>query len=111
MSYQARITKPLFQVTGRNGACGKMKRTGDAFGNCNCGTMDSKSCPSAPNPCNQTTAADGLGPVSTTTGASNVSNVIRGRHNRRYRSPARQSDSSREATASSASISIEQDAH
>jgi len=62
MSYQARMRMPLLMVTGRIGACGKTKRTGR--GTSSSGTMGSKSCPSAPRPCSQITAAPGSGPVS-----------------------------------------------
>src|SRR5258708_19256713 len=54
---------PWLMVTGRSGACGKMKRTG--FFSFSSGTIGSKSWPSAPRPCSQRMAASGLGPVST----------------------------------------------
>ena len=62
MSYQARMRMPWLIVTGRTGACGKMKRT--APGSSSSGTIGSKSWPSAPRPCSQMTQAAGLGPVS-----------------------------------------------
>src|SRR5688500_9590879 len=65
MSYQARMRMPLLIVTGRTGACGKTKRTGCL--SASSGTIGSKSCPSAPRPCSQMTAARGSGPVSIST--------------------------------------------
>src|SRR5712692_92031 len=62
MSYQARMRMPWLMVTGRTGACGNTKRTG--FGSLSSGTTGSKSCPSAPRPCSQITAAAGREPVS-----------------------------------------------
>src|SRR5688572_3984980 len=65
MSYQARMRMPLLIVTGRIGACGNTKRT--ACSSSSSGTIGSKSCPSAPRPCSQITAARGSGPVSIST--------------------------------------------
>src|SRR5690606_6736260 len=51
-------------VTGRTGAFGNTKRTRNRDGSRSCGTIGSKSCASAPRPCNQITAASGRAPVS-----------------------------------------------
>src|SRR5436189_5943102 len=76
MSYHARMTKPLFQVTGRNGACGKMKRAGRLAGRRSSGTMGSKSWPSAPRPCSQMMLATGFLPVSISIGGSSDSSFM-----------------------------------
>ena len=61
MSYQARITWPLLIVTGRIGACGKMKRSARPSGSGSSRTMGTKSQPSAPRPCIQMTVPIGIG--------------------------------------------------
>src|SRR5690625_3142208 len=67
ISCQARMGRPPLIVPGRTGACGKIKRTARAEAAESCGTIGSKSWPSAPSPCSHTTACLGLRPVSTTT--------------------------------------------
>ena len=57
MSYQARMTYPLFTVTGRIGACGNTKRTGSESGKPSSPTIGTKSWPSAPRPCSRITEA------------------------------------------------------
>src|SRR5688572_19096664 len=64
-SYHARIIMPLLIVTGRTGACGKTNRIAGASSRPSSPTIGTKSLPSAPRPCSQMTAADGLLPVST----------------------------------------------
>src|SRR5215813_9307534 len=58
------MTAPPLIVTACIGACGKTNRTARASGKSSSGTIGSKSCPSAPRPCSQITAAVGDGPVS-----------------------------------------------
>ena len=67
MSYHARITIPLLTATGRMGAWGNTNRIATSSGKSISGTIGSKSCPSAPNPCNQITEARADDPVSTST--------------------------------------------
>ena len=64
MSYHARMGMPPLIVTGRTGACGNTKRTAGQPGRTSSGTTGTKSLPSAPRPCNQTTLQRGSGPVS-----------------------------------------------
>src|SRR6202790_638804 len=75
-SYQARMGMPPLMVTGRTGALGKTKRHARSPARTISGTMGSKSCPSAPRPCSQITAAFGLGSVSTSMVSSIVVNVL-----------------------------------
>ena len=70
MSYQPGITKPPLIVIGIAGALGNTKR---ACGSLRWGTIDSKSWPSAPNPCSQITLAVARVLASTSTqGSSSV---------------------------------------
>src|SRR5450631_2407822 len=75
-SYQARMDMPPLMVTGRTGALGKTKRHARSPARTISGTMGSKSCPSAPRPCSQITAAFGLGSVSTSMVSSILANVL-----------------------------------
>ena len=59
MSYQARMTKPPFIVTGRIGACGKMKRAPPTAARSSSCAMGTKSLPSAPRPCSTIRLAPG----------------------------------------------------
>src|ERR1700722_8197050 len=79
-SYQARMGMPPLMVTGRTGALGKTKRHARSPGRTISGTMGSKSCPSAPRPCSQITAAFGLGSVSTSIVSSMFSALTRPFH-------------------------------
>src|SRR5258708_27111391 len=54
-------------VTGRSGACGKMKRRARFSGNGSSRTMGTKSQPSAPSPCIQMTGPEGSAPVLSST--------------------------------------------
>src|SRR5688500_16045312 len=63
MSYHARICMPPLSVTGRTGACGKMKRSCSSSGSGSSRTIGTKSQPSAPRPCIQMTVPAGSGPV------------------------------------------------
>src|ERR1700719_151921 len=76
MSYQARIRIPPFRGTGRTGAFGKTNRQARAPPDTSSGTMGSKSCPSAPNPCSQITAAFGFGAVSTSIVSSMLAKIL-----------------------------------
>src|SRR5215467_5559141 len=58
------MTAPPLIVTACIGACGKTNRMAKASGRSSSGTIGSKSCPSAPRPCSQITAAVGDRPVS-----------------------------------------------
>src|ERR1700680_725892 len=75
-SYQARMDMPPLMVTGRTGAWGKTKRHARSPRRTISGTMGSKSCPSAPRPCSQMTAASGFAAVSTSMVYSIVVNVL-----------------------------------
>ncbi len=81
MSYQARITNPLFTVTGRSGACGNTKRTGSESGKPSSSTIGTKSWPSAPRPCSSITEA--------TAGTGGVSVISKSVSSRRYFMPAK----------------------
>src|SRR5882672_9436143 len=74
-SYQARMGMPPLMLTGRTGALGKTNRQARSPRRTISGTMGSKSCPSAPRPCSQITAALGLAAVSTSMVSSIVDNV------------------------------------
>src|ERR1700729_411638 len=76
MSYQARMRMPPLMVTGRTGALGNTKRHARSRGRTISGTMGSKSCPSAPRPCSQITAALGFAAVSTSMVSSIGNNVL-----------------------------------
>ena len=53
ISYHPRISALPLIVIGRIGAFGKIKRMPNLVDKHSSGTMDSKSCPSAPSPCSQ----------------------------------------------------------